>query len=108
MDLSFSAEDVAFRQEVRAFIGTAMPPQLREKAAIDGIFEVSEIMEWHKILAKQGWAAPHWPKEHGGPGLDATKRFILSEELELAGAPGLSPFGVMMVGPLLIQFGSDA
>jgi alkylation response protein AidB-like acyl-CoA dehydrogenase len=52
--------------------------------------------------------APHWPVEHGGPGLDATSRFILTEELELAGAPGLSPFGLSMVGPLLMQFGSEA
>ncbi len=64
-------------------------------------------MEWHKILAKKGWVAPHWPKEVGGPGWDATRRFIFSEELELAGTPGLSPFGLAMVGPLIIQFGND-
>jgi alkylation response protein AidB-like acyl-CoA dehydrogenase len=50
----------------------------------------------------------HWPEEHGGAGLDVTSRFILSEELELSGTPTLSPFGLSMVGPLLIQFGTDA
>ncbi|MCA9583422.1 MAG: acyl-CoA dehydrogenase family protein, partial [Myxococcales bacterium] len=64
-------------------------------------------MEWHRILYKKGWVAPHWPKEHGGPGFDANRRFILSEELELAGTPQLSPFGLVMVGPLIMQFGSD-
>jgi alkylation response protein AidB-like acyl-CoA dehydrogenase len=108
MDLGFSKEHVAFREEVRAFMREAMPPHLRDKAEIDGHFEHHEIMEWHKILYRRGWVAPHWPKEVGGPGFDATSRFILSEELELAGAPSLSPFGLSMVGPLLIQFGSDS
>jgi alkylation response protein AidB-like acyl-CoA dehydrogenase len=65
-------------------------------------------MEWHKILYRKGWVAPHWPVEVGGPGLDVTSRFILTEELELAGAPLLSPFGLSMVGPLIIQFGNEA
>src|SRR5690606_26577078 len=75
------------------------------KAEIDGQFDMSEIMRWHAILYKKGWVAPHWPERFGGPGLDAARRFILTEELELAGAPLLSPFGLSMVGPALMQFG---
>jgi len=108
MDMSFSPEDVAFRKEVRGWIAEAMPSDLAEKAAVDGNFSHEESMQWHEVLHDKGWVAPHWPKEVGGPGLDVTKRFILTEELELAGAPQLSPFGLHMVGPLLIQFGSDA
>jgi len=108
MDMSFSPQQIAFREEVRAWIPSAMPPRMREKAEVDGSFEHAEVMEWHKILYRKGWIAPHWPKEHGGPGLDATSRFILTEELELAGTPHLSPFGLSMVGPLLMQYGSDA
>jgi len=108
MDMSFSPEQEAFRREARAWIDGAMPPHLKAKAAVDSHFEHHEIMEWHQILARKGWVAPHWPTEHGGPGFDATQRFILSEELELAGAPLLSPFGLMMVGPLIIQFGNEA
>lgn len=108
MDMSFSSEHEAFRREVRAWIEEAMPPHIKAKAAIDGHFEHHEIMEWHRILFRKGWLAPHWPEEHGGPGFDATRRFILTEELELAGAPMLSPFGLMMVGPLIIQFGNEA
>src|SRR5262252_8850479 len=108
MDLSFAPEHVAFREEVREWLRTAMPPHIRDKAAVDGNFDMAEVMEWHQILYRKGWVAPHWPKEYGGPGLDVTRRFILTEELELAGAPLLSPFGLSMVGPLIMQFGNDA
>ena len=108
MDLSFTPEERAFREEVRGWIREAMPPHLRAKADVDAHFEPEETMEWHRILYEKGWVAPHWPKEVGGGELDPARRFILSEELELSGAPQLSPFGLAMVGPLLIQFGSDA
>jgi alkylation response protein AidB-like acyl-CoA dehydrogenase len=106
MDLSFSAEQEAFRREVRAWIASAMPPEIAKKAKEHGHFEPSEQQAWHRILAKKGWAAPSWPKECGGANLDPTRRFILREELVMAGAPDLSPFGIGMVGPLLIQFGT--
>jgi alkylation response protein AidB-like acyl-CoA dehydrogenase len=108
MDLSFSPEQVAFRQEVKSWIAANMPPHIKAKADVDAYFDHHETMEWHKVLYQKGWIAPHWPKEHGGPGLDATSRFILTEELELAGSPHLSPFGLVMVGPLIMQFGNDA
>jgi alkylation response protein AidB-like acyl-CoA dehydrogenase len=108
MDMTFSAEHAAFRDEVRQFIQTAMPPHLKAKAEVDGNFSHHESMEWHRILFEKGWVAPHWPKQFGGPGLDVTQRFILVEELEQAGAPPLSPFGLVMVGPLLMQFGNEA
>ena len=107
MDLSFSSEEERFRLEVRDWISHAMPPPMRATAEVDGHFEHNEVTEWHKILYKKGWVAPQWPKELGGPGLDAAGRFILREELELAGTPPLSPFGLSMVGPLIIQFGND-
>src|SRR3954453_12389786 len=108
MDLSFTPEELSFRDEVRSWIRQAMPPHLRAKADVDAHFEIEEVMEWHKILFHKGWVAPHWPKEFGGPGLDVTRRFILTEELELSGAPGLLPFGLSMVGPLIMQFGNEA
>jgi len=106
MDLALSPKHTAFRDEVRAFIADALPAHLRPKAAIDAHFEHHEVMEWHRILYKKGWAAPNWPVEHGGAGLDVTSRFILHDELELASTPPLSPFGLMMVGPAIIQFGT--
>jgi alkylation response protein AidB-like acyl-CoA dehydrogenase len=108
VDLAFSTAHDAFRAEVRAFLAAEMPPALRAKADIDAHFEHDEVMQWHRILFRKGWVAPHWPREYGGSGLDATSRFILNEELEAAGAPGLSPFGLSMVGPAIIEFGTDA
>ncbi len=107
MDLSFTPEHTRFQAEVRAWIAEAMPDDLRAKADVDAQFDMSEIMRWHRILYDKGWIAPHWPEMYGGPGLDPTARFILSEELEMSGAPPLSPFGLIMVGPLLMQFGTD-
>ncbi len=105
MDLSFSAEEEAFRAEVRAFLRT-MPEALARKAARGEYFHHDEVMAWHKVLYAQGWVAPHWPKAFGGAELDTTRRFILAEEQALAGAPGLSPFGLTMVGPLIMRFGT--
>ncbi len=108
MDMSFSPEHLAFREEVRRWIDGAMPPHIAAKAAVDGQFSHAEVMEWHRVLYKKGWVAPHWPQQHGGSGLDVSGRFILTEQLELSGAPSLSPFGLVMVGPLLMQFGTPA
>ncbi len=107
MDMSFTPEQNAFRDEVRAWIVKALPENLRHKADNGGHFEHEEILEWHKILAAKGWAAPHWPKEVGGTGWDVAQRHIFGEELIRASAPPLSPFGLTMVGPLIIQFGTD-
>jgi alkylation response protein AidB-like acyl-CoA dehydrogenase len=107
MEMSFTPEQIAFREEIRSGLYAIMPPEIRKKAENDAVFTHAEGVEWHRALAKKGWIVPHWPVEHGGPGWDVTKRFIYAEELELAGAPPLSPFGIGMVGPLLIQFGSD-
>ncbi|MFO0636435.1 MAG: acyl-CoA dehydrogenase family protein [Nannocystaceae bacterium] len=106
MDLSFSPADLAFRDEVRAWIVANMPADLRAIAEVDGHFEHADTMRWHQLLAAKGWVAPHWPRKFGGPGLTPTQRFMLTEELELAGAPLLSPFGLVMVGPAIMQFGT--
>ena len=91
MDMSFTPEQEAFRNEVREWIQSAMPPHIRAKAEVDGNFDAKETKEWHKILHKKGWVAPHWPEEYGGTGWDTARRFIFSEEIELSGAPALSP-----------------
>ena len=65
MDLSFSKEDEAFRAEVRAFIDEAFPAELRVKAENDAPYEMSEVMQWHRILFDKGWVAPGWPEKFG-------------------------------------------
>jgi alkylation response protein AidB-like acyl-CoA dehydrogenase len=106
MDLSFSAEHEAFRKEVRGWIAEALPPDMKAKAEVDAQFTHDDTMRWHKLLYEKGWIAPHWPEKFGGPGFDATRRFVLTEELELAGTPQLSPFGLAMVAPAIMQFGT--
>lgn len=106
MDLSFSAEEEDFRDEVRAFLDETLPRELALKAERGEYFHHDEIMVWHRILYAKGWVAPHWPKAFGGAELDATRRFILAEEQALKGSPPLSPFGLSMVGPLIMRFGT--
>ncbi len=108
MDLSFTPEQLDFRDEVRGWIEKAMPAAIKKKAS-QGIpyFKQDETMEWHRVLAEKGWIAPNWPKEYGGTGWDVTQRYLFQQELVRANTPELSPFGLNMVGPLLIQFGSD-
>jgi len=106
MDLSFTPEQQNFREEVRKWIPRAMPADMRRKAEAGASFHQDETMQWHRILYEKGWIAPHWPKEVGGTGWDVARRFIFQEEIVRANAPELSPFGLSMVGPLLIQFGN--
>jgi alkylation response protein AidB-like acyl-CoA dehydrogenase len=108
MDLAYSAEQLAFRDEVRAFIAEAMPPEMKRNADAGASFSHAESMQWHRILYEKGWVAPNWPAEVGGTGWDVAKRTIFQDEIVGANSPELSPFGLSMVGPLLIQFGTDA
>ncbi len=107
MDMSFTPEQIRFRDEVRSWLSEAMPAEMKRKADNGHVFPTDEVMEWHRILYDKEWIAPNWPKEFGGTGWDTTKRFIFSEELVRANTPQLSPFGLNMVGPLLIQYGTD-
>jgi alkylation response protein AidB-like acyl-CoA dehydrogenase len=107
MDMTFTPDEMAFREEVRQWLREAMPAAMRRKADNGGIFDQDETLEWHKILYRKGWIAPNWPPEYGGTGWDVARRFIFGEELVRANAPQLSPFGLGMVGPLLIQYGTD-
>jgi alkylation response protein AidB-like acyl-CoA dehydrogenase len=108
MDLAYTAAQLAFRDEVRRWIAGAMPAEMKRNADAGASFSNDESMEWHRILYRKGWVAPHWPAQYGGTGWDIAQRTIFSDELVRANTPELSPFGLTMVGPLLIQFGSDA
>src|SRR4029077_5700485 len=67
-----------------------------------------ELLRWHRILAKKGWAAPAWPREWGGTGWNVVQRYIFEEELGFAGAPPIIPFGVTMCAAVLLRFGAGA
>jgi len=108
MDLNYSAEELAFRDEARAWLGANLPAELREKTERYAHLSKDELLRWHRILAKKGWVAPAWPREWGGTGWNVVQRYIFEEELGYAGAPPLMPFGLAMCGPVLLQFGTDA
>src|SRR5512144_1017919 len=108
MDLAFSAEELAFRDEVRSFLTANIPADTRRKV-LEGL-EVSkdDTLRWQQILHKKGWGGPNWPKEFGGTGWDPVRQFIFEEESAAAGAPRLLPFGLKMVGPVIMRFGDAA
>jgi len=107
MDLEFSPEETAFRDEVRAFLKDKLPAEI-SAAVREGRELTKEQMErWHAILNAQGWLADTWPKEHGGAAWTPVQRHIFEEESCMACAPRTVPFGIYMLGPVLIAFGND-
>jgi alkylation response protein AidB-like acyl-CoA dehydrogenase len=108
MDLDYTEEDRAFRDQVRAFLDQQLPADLQHKVRSHLRLARDDYVRWHKILYKQGWVAPGWPREYGGPGWTAVQRHIFEEECAGAGAPQVLPFGVNMVAPVIMAFGSQA
>jgi alkylation response protein AidB-like acyl-CoA dehydrogenase len=108
MDLSFTPEELAFRDEVRAFIRDNLPTDIRDRMRLGYAPRKEDQIRWQRILNKQGWAAHSWPKEYGGPGWSPIQRMIFLNENQLAPAPETLSFNVTMIGPVLIQFGTEA
>jgi len=108
MDLNYSQEESAFRDEVRSWLNANLPKALRDKVANYEELGRDDLLGWHRILAKKGWVAPAWPKEFGGTGWNVVQRYIFEEELGFVGSPPLIPFGLAMCGPVLLRFGSEA
>jgi pimeloyl-CoA dehydrogenase large subunit len=107
MDLRFTPEELAFRDEVREFFRTALPARIRDKLVMGHHASKDELVEWTRILNAKGWAVPHWPVEWGGTGWDPVRQYIFQDEMQQAPAPSPLPFGVSMVGPVIIAFGSE-
>ena len=108
MDLNYSREELAFRDEVRGWLSANLPQDLRDKMATYAELTRDDLMRWHKILAKKGWVAPAWPKEWGGTGWNVVQRYIFEEECGYAGTPPIVSFSIHMCGPVLIRFGTEA
>ncbi len=120
MDWNDNPEQAAFRKEVRQFIQNNLPKRYQIDSQgfatefgwqADRVSEDQEARQaandWAGALAKQGWIAPHWPKEYGGAGLSPTEQFIYNMEMAQSGAPGVGGSGVSMIGPTLIVHGTD-
>jgi alkylation response protein AidB-like acyl-CoA dehydrogenase len=108
MDLNYSPEELAFRDEVQAWLRENLPDDLRQKVSSYQELGREELLRWHRILAKKGWVAPDWPVEWGGTGWNVVQRDIFEEECSYAGTPPLVPFGLRMCAPVLLRFGTEA
>ena len=108
MNLTWTPEERQFRETVRAFAADRLPQDIRDKVRRHQRLERDDYVRWHNILADQGWGAPNWPVEHGGTGWNALQRLIFEVECFKAGAPRLLPFGLSMIGPVLMKYGSAA
>lgn len=108
MDLSYTKDEIAFRDEVRSFLDEKLPEELSAKVASGAVLSKAEHDRWHAILNEKGWLAPNWPEEYGGCAWNAVQRHIFEEESARANAPRIVPFGLSMLAPVLMKFGSDA
>jgi alkylation response protein AidB-like acyl-CoA dehydrogenase len=106
MDLNFTAEELAFRDEVRRWVGTHLPADISHKVRNGLRLSKDDFQRWARILGKQGWLGSNWPKDFGGPGWNAVQKHLFEEECALAGAPRVVPFGPVMVAPVIMAFGS--
>ena len=103
MDLN-EQPDETFRATVRAFVETNYPPELRNPAHR---LHWAEAKPWYMTLSRQGWLAPAWPREYGGMGLSAAKQLIFMEEYERHGVARTPDHGIVLLGPLLIRYGTE-
>jgi acyl-CoA dehydrogenase len=108
MNLDLTDEERAFQDEVRGFLARALTPELKAAAALTtSVFTDKDVsLPWQRILHTKGWVAPSWPREYGGPGWNEMQRYIFAAECARAGAPGLAPMGLRMVGPVIMKYGS--
>ncbi|WP_044528156.1 acyl-CoA dehydrogenase family protein, partial [Herbaspirillum sp. B65] len=106
MDLRYTDDELAFRDEVRAFFKDALPADLRRAAEQGQRYSAAQLRRWQRILYERGWATPAWSPEWGGTGWSSVKQYIFKEELHMAPAFEPLSFNVNMIGPVLIAFGT--
>ncbi|MGB1990505.1 MAG: acyl-CoA dehydrogenase family protein, partial [Cycloclasticus pugetii] len=107
MDLNYTPEEKAFQQEVREFIKENYPKDIQEKVAKGIALKKEDYVRWQKILAaKDGWVAPGWPAEYGGPGWTPVQKYIFEEECGAANCLRTVAFGLVMLAPVLMKYGT--
>ena len=114
MDWNDTAEQAAFRAEVRTLIGEKLPERYRDGRGDwqnDRVSDDPRVRETAQgrvdALAEKGWVAPHWPQEYGGAGLSSMEQFIFNQEMSEARAPRTGGRGVGLLGPALIVHGTE-
>ncbi len=107
MNLEYTPEEEAFREEVRTFLKEKLPARLSNKVREGKNLSKADMEEWHAILNEKGWLAPHWPEKYGGTGWSVMQKFIFETETAMAHAPRIVPFGLSMLAPVLIKYGTE-
>ena len=108
MDLNFTPEEIAFRDEARHFFRTAVPDSIRAKVAEGEGLTRDDMITSQRILNARGWATVNWPKEWGGQDWTPIQIYLYQDEMQQANVPAPIAFNVSMVGPVIAQFGSQA
>lgn len=108
MDLRFTPEEIAFREEVRTFFHTKIPAEIRAKVSEGRKLAREDYVTSQRILNDKGWAVPNWPVAYGGQSWSAVQRYIFMEELMQAAVPLPLQFNCFMVGPVIATFGNEA
>ena len=106
MQLQLTDEQRAFQKEVRTFVEEKLPAEIRTKTDRGIALDRQDYVNWQRILNDRGWLAPGWPVEHGGTDWTPVEKYIFDEEMARGGTPRVVPFGVNMVAPVIIAFGS--
>ncbi|CAN5200839.1 acyl-CoA dehydrogenase family protein [soil metagenome] len=107
----------SFRSETRDWLKANCPPEMRRPIRSEDdlcwggrnwTFQSDAQRKWLEVMAERGWTVPHWPNDNGGGGLSAAESKVLKEEMARIGArPPLTSFGISMLGPALLKFGSE-
>lgn len=108
MDLNFTAAESAFRTEVRTFLAEQLPKDISNKVRQGLILASVDYQRWQRLLHARGWGGPAWSSAFGGCDWSAVQQYIFEEEAAMAGAPRTLPFGVKMVAPVIMAFGTPA
>ncbi len=106
MDLAFTPQEQQFREEIRAWVAQTLPKDISDKVHKAQRLSRDDMQRWAKILGKKGWLGYGWPTQFGGPGWNAVQKHLFEEELAMAGAPRIVPFGPVMVAPVIMAFGN--
>ncbi|HEY0650552.1 acyl-CoA dehydrogenase family protein, partial [Phenylobacterium sp.] len=111
----FGGQDLeAFRAEVKDWLEVNFPKSLAKDpmaqvAKMSGQTESEDALKWRRAMGGKGWGTPTWPKEYGGGGLSRAEARVLAEEMAKVGARNpIGGMGVMMFGPTLIEYGTEA
>jgi alkylation response protein AidB-like acyl-CoA dehydrogenase len=106
MNVTFTSDELQFRDEVRRYFETGFPAQILHKQNNAIPLTREDVIQWHKALYEQGWVAPNWPVEHGGTGWSPVQKYIFADEQGRANAPPFLAFGLNMVGPIIYTYGN--